>query len=72
MMLLFRQVLSRGDDMVLGRVYLATQVVGCLVEHENKILLCKRNIQPSHGLWYAFSIENLFEKQEVKTLSIPI
>ncbi|KAL8459824.1 hypothetical protein ACS0TY_031658 [Phlomoides rotata] len=26
-------------------------VVGCLVEHENKILLCKRNIQPSHGLW---------------------
>ncbi|KAH6794662.1 nudix hydrolase-like protein 23 [Perilla frutescens var. hirtella] len=26
-------------------------VVGCLIEHENKILLCKRNIQPSHGLW---------------------
>ncbi|KAL9237792.1 hypothetical protein vseg_012297 [Gypsophila vaccaria] len=26
-------------------------VVGCLIEHENKILLCKRNIQPSHGRW---------------------
>lgn len=26
-------------------------VVGCLVEHEGKILLCKRSIQPSCGLW---------------------
>ncbi|PNS97848.1 hypothetical protein POPTR_016G045300v4 [Populus trichocarpa] len=26
-------------------------VVGCLIEHDNKVLLCKRNIQPSHGLW---------------------
>ncbi|OIV95450.1 hypothetical protein TanjilG_06912 [Lupinus angustifolius] len=26
-------------------------VAGCLVEHDNKVLLCKRNIQPSHGLW---------------------
>ncbi|KAL0428612.1 UNVERIFIED_CONTAM: Nudix hydrolase 23, chloroplastic [Sesamum latifolium] len=26
-------------------------VVGCLIEHENKILLCKRKIQPSYGLW---------------------
>ncbi|XP_021894060.1 nudix hydrolase 23, chloroplastic isoform X1 [Carica papaya] len=26
-------------------------VVGCLIEHEKKVLLCKRNIQPSHGLW---------------------
>ncbi|KAG6397253.1 hypothetical protein SASPL_143419 [Salvia splendens] len=26
-------------------------VVGCLIEHDNKILLCKRNVQPSHGLW---------------------
>uniref|UniRef100_A0A1J3ICF7 Nudix hydrolase 23, chloroplastic n=1 Tax=Noccaea caerulescens TaxID=107243 RepID=A0A1J3ICF7_NOCCA len=26
-------------------------VVGCLIEHEEKVLLCKRNIQPSHGLW---------------------
>ncbi|GAA0162866.1 hydrolase [Lithospermum erythrorhizon] len=27
------------------------QVVGCLIEHDNKILLCKRKIQPSYGLW---------------------
>ncbi|XP_050229790.1 nudix hydrolase 23, chloroplastic [Mercurialis annua] len=26
-------------------------VVGCLIEHDNKLLLCKRNIQPSYGLW---------------------
>ncbi|KAH0933035.1 hypothetical protein HID58_010152 [Brassica napus] len=26
-------------------------VVGCLIVHEEKVLLCKRNIQPSHGLW---------------------
>lgn len=26
-------------------------VVGCLIEYENKILLCKRKIQPSYGLW---------------------
>ncbi|XP_047327412.1 nudix hydrolase 23, chloroplastic [Impatiens glandulifera] len=26
-------------------------VVGCLIEQDNQILLCKRNIQPSHGLW---------------------
>ncbi|KAG9442521.1 hypothetical protein H6P81_018375 [Aristolochia fimbriata] len=26
-------------------------VVGCLVEHNNKVLLCKRKIQPSYGLW---------------------
>ncbi|KAK4432177.1 Nudix hydrolase 23, chloroplastic [Sesamum alatum] len=26
-------------------------VVGCLIEHENKILLCKRKIHPSYGLW---------------------
>nr|GEZ44477.1 NUDIX hydrolase 23, chloroplastic-like [Tanacetum cinerariifolium] len=29
-------------------------VVGCLIEHDNKILLCKRNIQPSYGLWSVF------------------
>ncbi|KAI8558903.1 hypothetical protein RHMOL_Rhmol04G0132500 [Rhododendron molle] len=27
------------------------QVVGCLIEHDNKILLCQRKIQPSYGLW---------------------
>ncbi|KAK1427137.1 hypothetical protein QVD17_15820 [Tagetes erecta] len=26
-------------------------VVGCLIEHDNSILLCKRKIQPSYGLW---------------------
>ncbi|XAR68601.1 FAD diphosphatase [Bertholletia excelsa] len=26
-------------------------VVGCLIEHDDKILLCKRKIQPSFGLW---------------------
>ncbi|KAL8215291.1 hypothetical protein R6Q57_004740 [Mikania cordata] len=26
-------------------------VVGCLIEHDNKVLLCKRKIQPSYGLW---------------------
>ncbi|XP_048321060.2 nudix hydrolase 23, chloroplastic isoform X1 [Ziziphus jujuba] len=26
-------------------------VVGCLIEHDNKVLLCKRKIQPSYDLW---------------------
>jgi len=26
-------------------------VVGCIIEHENKILLCKRAIEPRYGLW---------------------
>ncbi|GAV63964.1 NUDIX domain-containing protein, partial [Cephalotus follicularis] len=26
-------------------------VVGCLIEHDQKVLLCKRKIQPSYGLW---------------------
>ncbi|XP_022158351.1 nudix hydrolase 23, chloroplastic isoform X1 [Momordica charantia] len=26
-------------------------VVGCLIHHDNKILLCKRKIEPSYGLW---------------------
>lgn len=26
-------------------------VVGCLVEHNGKVLLCKRRIQPSYGFW---------------------
>ena len=26
-------------------------VVGCLVEHEDKVLLCKRAIEPRYGLW---------------------
>jgi len=27
------------------------QVVGCLVEHEGKVLLCRRAIEPCYGLW---------------------
>lgn len=26
-------------------------VVGCLIHHDNKVLLCKRKIEPSYGLW---------------------
>ncbi|MFQ5608976.1 MAG: NUDIX domain-containing protein, partial [Woeseiaceae bacterium] len=26
-------------------------VVGCVVEHEGRILLCKRAIKPRHGYW---------------------
>jgi len=26
-------------------------VVGCLVEHEGGLLLCRRAIEPAHGLW---------------------
>ncbi len=26
-------------------------VVGCIVEHEGKILLCKRSIEPRYGYW---------------------
>lgn len=26
-------------------------VVGCLVEHDDKVLLCKRAIEPRYGLW---------------------
>jgi ADP-ribose/FAD diphosphatase len=26
-------------------------VVGCLVEHEGKVLLCKRALEPCAGLW---------------------
>ncbi|CAA7410667.1 unnamed protein product [Spirodela intermedia] len=26
-------------------------VVGCVVEHDDKVLLCKRKIEPSFGLW---------------------
>ncbi|MCD9638787.1 Nudix hydrolase 23, chloroplastic [Datura stramonium] len=27
------------------------QVVGCLIEHDKKILMCRRKIHPSYGLW---------------------
>ncbi len=28
-----------------------SQVVGCIVEHEGKIMLCKRAIDPCKGKW---------------------
>lgn len=36
-----------------GRVHYQNpkMVVGCLVVHEDKVLLCKRSIEPSYGLW---------------------
>ncbi len=27
------------------------QVVGCIVEHQGRVLLCKRAIEPCRGLW---------------------
>ena len=27
------------------------QVVGCIVEHKGRLLLCKRAIEPCRGLW---------------------
>uniref|UniRef100_A0ACD5XTC5 Uncharacterized protein n=1 Tax=Avena sativa TaxID=4498 RepID=A0ACD5XTC5_AVESA len=36
-----------------GRVHYENpkMVVGCLVEHDNKVLLCRRKIEPAYGLW---------------------
>ncbi|KAJ1396043.1 NUDIX hydrolase domain [Sesbania bispinosa] len=42
-------LLESADLMLCG--YQFATVVGCLVEDDNKVLLCKRSIQPSHGLW---------------------
>lgn len=30
---------------------LVVQVVGCIVEHQGRVLLCKRAIEPCRGLW---------------------
>ena len=32
-------------------LFACVQVVGCIVEHEGKVLLCRRAIQPCKGLW---------------------
>ena len=32
-------------------VVLLRQVVGCIVEHEGKVLLCRRAIEPCKGKW---------------------
>ncbi|KQJ91389.1 hypothetical protein BRADI_4g37360v3 [Brachypodium distachyon] len=36
-----------------GRIHYENpkMVVGCLVEHDNKVLLCRRKIEPAYGLW---------------------
>ncbi|KAI3926935.1 hypothetical protein MKX01_032850 [Papaver californicum] len=47
---------SSADDVSSSKTFSSTTtlqptVVGCLVEHDNMILLCKRKIQPGYGLW---------------------
>ena len=32
-------------------LFACVQVVGCIVEHDGKVLLCRRAIQPCKGLW---------------------
>ena len=32
-------------------LFVCVQVVGCIVEHDGKVLLCRRAIQPCKGLW---------------------
>ncbi|KAH7692065.1 FAD diphosphatase protein [Dioscorea alata] len=54
-----KQVIPDGEEKlravcsVCGKIHYENpkMVVGCLVEHDNKVLLCKRNIEPSYGLW---------------------
>eukprot|EP00262_Sarcandra_glabra_P016283 TRINITY_DN5260_c0_g1_i1.p1 TRINITY_DN5260_c0_g1~~TRINITY_DN5260_c0_g1_i1.p1 ORF type:complete len:211 (-),score=41.39 TRINITY_DN5260_c0_g1_i1:516-1148(-) len=54
-----KQVIPEGEEKIrdvctlCGGIYYENpkMVVGCLVEHNNKVLLCKRKIQPSYGLW---------------------
>lgn len=54
-----KDCIPEGDDKLravctlCGNVFYENpkMVVGCLVEHSNKVLLCKRKIQPSYGLW---------------------
>ncbi|KAH9316456.1 hypothetical protein KI387_025083, partial [Taxus chinensis] len=54
-----KQCIPEGEEKIravctlCGSVYYENpkMVVGCLVEHNNKVLLCKRKIQPSYGLW---------------------
>ncbi|XP_058090538.1 nudix hydrolase 23, chloroplastic isoform X2 [Magnolia sinica] len=54
-----KQVIPDGEEKMRAvctlceRIYYENpkMVVGCLVEHDNKVLLCKRKIHPSYGLW---------------------
>ncbi|CAA6673439.1 unnamed protein product [Spirodela intermedia] len=43
-------------------------VVGCVVEHDDKVLLCKRKIEPSFGLWILGSRESAMEGATRETL----
>ncbi|CAL9177790.1 unnamed protein product [Musa hybrid cultivar] len=54
-----KQVIPDGEKkirpvcVVCGKIHYQNpkMVVGCLVEHNDKVLLCKRKIEPSYGLW---------------------
>lgn len=54
-----RQVIPDGEERtravctLCGKIHYENpkMVVGCLVEHNGKVLLCKRKIQPSYGFW---------------------
>ncbi|KAG1361102.1 nudix hydrolase 23, chloroplastic [Cocos nucifera] len=54
-----KQIIPDGEEKiravctVCGRIHYENpkMVVGCLVEHDDKVLLCKRKIEPSYGLW---------------------
>uniref|UniRef100_A0A1D1ZGG3 Nudix hydrolase 23, chloroplastic n=1 Tax=Anthurium amnicola TaxID=1678845 RepID=A0A1D1ZGG3_9ARAE len=54
-----KQIVPDGEEKLravctlCGRIHYENpkMVVGCLVEHNDKVLLCKRKIQPSYGLW---------------------
>ncbi|XP_057836052.1 uncharacterized protein LOC131046345 isoform X2 [Cryptomeria japonica] len=43
--------LSKSEAETSSTAVQSSTVVGCLVEHNDKVLLCKRKIQPSYGLW---------------------
>ncbi|MQM07621.1 hypothetical protein Taro_040460 [Colocasia esculenta] len=54
-----KQIVPDGDDKqravctICGKIHYENpkMVVGCIVEHNDKVLLCKRKIEPSYGLW---------------------
>ncbi|WOL05308.1 hypothetical protein Cni_G14036 [Canna indica] len=54
-----KQVVPEGEEKIravctaCGKIHYENpkMVVGCLVEHNGKVLLCKRKIEPSYGLW---------------------
>jgi len=54
-----RETVPEGDDRpravctACGAIHYQNPrtVVGCLIEHDGKLLLCRRAIEPAHGLW---------------------